>query len=253
LASPTAAQLEELRSAWAAHLVLTFPEQTLDREAHKAFGRAFGTLHVHPLNHARGGDDEILVVKTDANSKYTAGDGWHTDVSCDAIPPLGSALYIKEVPSNGGGDTLFANMYLAWEALSEGLQNFLVDKFAMHDGALPYVGAYGVAPPEGSNYPRNRHPIAPRHPVTGRRLLYVNSGFTSHIEGLKREESRAILDLLFRHIERNPRFQCRVRWQPGTLTLWDNRCTQHHALWDYYPESRYGERVSIVGEAAPAL
>jgi len=143
-------------------------------------------------------------------------------------------------------------MYLAWESLSESLRAFLEDKFAVHDGALPYVGSYGIAPPEGSNYPRTRHPIAPRHPVTGKRLLYVNSGFTSHIEGLKREESRAILDLLFRHIERNPRFQCRVRWQPGTLTLWDNRCTQHHALWDYYPERRYGERVSILGDAAPS-
>lgn len=253
LAAPTEAQLMEIKAAWAQHLVLTFPEQRLDREAHKAFGRAFGTLHVHPLNHARGGDDEILVVKTDAESKYTAGDAWHTDVSCDPIPPLGSALYITEVPSNGGGDTLFANMYLAWETLSESLRAFLEDKFALHDGALPYVGSYGVPPPEGSNYPRNRHPIAPRHPVTGKRLLYVNSGFTSQIEGLKREESRALLDMLFRHIERNPRFQCRVRWQPGTLTLWDNRCTQHHALWDYYPERRYGERVSILGDAPPSL
>ena len=102
LAAPTEAQLMEIKAAWAQHLVLTFPEQRLDREAHKAFGRAFGTLHVHPLNHARGGDDEILVVKTDAESKYTAGDAWHTDVSCDPIPPLGSALYITEVPSNGG-------------------------------------------------------------------------------------------------------------------------------------------------------
>lgn len=161
LAAPTAAQLEEIKAAWAQHLVLTFPEQTLDREAHKAFGRAFGTLHVHPLNHARGGDDEILVVKTDADSKYTAGDAWHTDVSCDPIPPLGSALYLTEVPSSGGGDTLFANMYLAWETLSESLRAFLEDKFAVHDGALPYVGSYGIAPPKGVTIPAPAIPSPP--------------------------------------------------------------------------------------------
>ena len=153
LAAPSAAQLDEIKAAWAQHLVLTFPEQTLDREAHKAFGRAFGTLHVHPLNHARGGDDEILVVKTDAQSKYTAGDGWHTDVSCDPIPPLGTALYITEVPSNGGGDTLFANMYLAWESLSESLRAFLEDKFAVHDVPCPTWVPTGLRPPRAATIP----------------------------------------------------------------------------------------------------
>ncbi len=87
-----------------------------------------------------------------------------------------------------------------------------------------------------------------RHPETGRKILYVNSGFTSHIEGLTRRESDAILNMLFRHIDSTVRLYCRVRWEPGTLTFWDNRCTQHHAVWDYFPESRYGERVSVVGD-----
>jgi taurine dioxygenase len=252
LRDPSAAQLEELRRAWLDHMVLVFRDQQLEREHHKAFGRHFGSLHVHPLNQARSGDPEILVVKTDANSRYTAGDGWHTDVTCDPVPPLGSALYVTETPEVGGGDTLFADMYLAFELLSEPMQRFLEGLTAVHDGALPYVGAYGIQPPEGQQYPRSEHPVVVRHPETGRKLLYVNSGFTSHVRGLKPKESRALLDLLFRHIEATPRLTCRVRWTPGTLTLWDNRCTQHHAVWDYHPHGRYGERVSIVGEAAPA-
>lgn len=248
----TDAQFEEIERAWADWMVLVFRDQAIDKEAHKAFGRRFGELHVHPLNHSRSGDDEILEVKTTANSKYTAGDGWHTDVTCDAFPPMASMLYMHEVPEVGGGDTLYADMYLAYEMLSPAMQAFLEDKVAVHDGAIPYVGAYAVAPPEGQSYPRNEHPVICRHPVTGRRLLYVNAGFTSHIKGLRPKESRAILDMLFRMIESTPALTCRVRWAPQTLTLWDNRCTQHHAVWDYYPHSRWAQRVSIVAPERPA-
>lgn len=193
----------------------------------------------------------MLVVKTTAQSAYTAGEGWHTDVTCDAIPPLGSALYITETPECGGGDTLFANMYMACEMLSPTLRGFLEGLVAVHDGALPYIGSYKSQPPEGG-YPRHEHPVITRHPETGRQILYVNSGFTSHIVGLQRWESRAILDMLFGLLQREPKLHCRVHWKPNTLTLWDNRCTQHQAVWDYYPHSRYGERVSMVGEDAPS-
>ncbi|MEE4300617.1 MAG: TauD/TfdA family dioxygenase [Pseudomonadales bacterium] len=246
------AQFEEIERAWADWMVLVFRDQAIDKAAHKAFGRRFGELHVHPLNHARSGDDEILEVKTTAQSKYTAGDGWHTDVTCDAFPPMASMLYMHEVPEVGGGDTLYADMYLAYEMLSPAMQTFLEDKVAVHDGAIPYVGAYGVAPPTGQDYPRNEHPVICRHPVTGRRLLYVNAGFTSHIKGLKPKESRAILDMLFALIAGTPSLTCRVRWEPQTLTLWDNRCTQHHAVWDYYPHTRWAQRVSIVAPERPA-
>jgi taurine dioxygenase len=251
----TPGQLEDVRRAFRDWMVLVFREQQLDREQHKALGRHFGRLHVHPMHHAgsaRGFDDpEILRVQTTATSKYTAGEGWHSDVTCDEIPPLGSMLYVKEVPGESGGDTLFADMALAYELLSEPMQRFLEGLSAVHDGALPYVGAYGSKPPEGG-YPRNEHPVVTRHPETGRRVLYVNSGFTSHIPALSRRESRALLDFLFAHIAETPKLTCRVRWTPNTLTFWDNRCTQHHAVWDYYPGSRYGERVSIVGEARPS-
>ena len=244
------AQLADIRQAFADWSVLVFRDQHLDREAHKRFGRYFGTLHSHPMNYSRAGDPEILMVRTTADSAYTAGDGWHTDVTCDAIPPLGSALYIRETPECGGGDTLYADMYLAYEMLSEPMQQMLEGLTAIHDGAIPYVGNYKSTPPEGG-YPRNEHPVITVHPVTGRKVLYVNSGFTSHIRGLQPWESRALLDSLYKLIATTPRLYCRVEWQPNTLTLWDNRCTQHHAVWDYYPYTRSGERVSVVGDEPP--
>ncbi|MDH5736741.1 MAG: TauD/TfdA family dioxygenase, partial [Gammaproteobacteria bacterium] len=106
--------------------------------------------------------------------------------------------------------------------------------------------------PEGQSYPSNEHPVICTHPETGKKVLYVNSGFTTHIKGLSRSESRAILDMLFKHIAQTPKLVCRVNWVPNTLTLWDNRCTQHHAVWDYHPHSRYGERVSVVADSRPA-
>lgn len=253
LARPlTDAQLADVRRAWADWLVLVFRDQELTRDQHKAFARHFGRIHVHPMNiHRPDQDPEILVVKTTAKSAYTAGEGWHTDVSCDAVPPLGSALYITETPECGGGDTLFANMYMACEMLSPAMRAFLEPLDAVHDGAMPYIGNYKSTPPEGG-YPRHEHPVITRHPDTGRQVLYVNSGFTTRIVGLQPWESRAILDMAFDLLRREPKLHCRVRWEPGTLTLWDNRCTQHHSVWDYYPHSRYGERVSVLGDTPPS-
>ena len=245
-------QALELDQAFREWMVLAIRDQELTRDQHKAFGRRFGRLHVHPMHAGklRGSDPEILPVVTDGDVAYTAGDGWHTDVTCDEIPPLASMLYLTETPECGGGDTAYADMYLAYELLSETMKNFLEPLEAVHDGALPYVGAYKSTPPEGG-YPRHRHPVIARHPETDRKVLYVNSGFTSHIVGLNPNESRALLDLLFRHIASTLRLHGHVRWEPNTLTLWDNRCTQHHAVWDYYPHSRRGERVSAVGDEAP--
>jgi taurine dioxygenase len=246
-------QFSEICQAWLDWKVLVFRDQALSRDQHKAFGRRFGALHVHPMQHSYGGDPEVLVVKTTATSRYTAGDGWHTDVTCDEVPPLGSMLYVTETPEGGGGDTLYADMYLAYELLSAPMKRFLEGLTAVHDGALPYLGNYRVAPPEGSKYPRNEHPVVITHPQSGRKVLYVNSGFTSHIKGLRTWESRALLQTLFDHIATTPSLTCRVGWRPNTLTLWDNRCTQHHAVWDYHPHTHYGERVTIVGDQRPRL
>jgi taurine dioxygenase len=244
-------QFSEVYRAWLDWKLVVFRDQHLTQDQHKALGRRFGSLHVHPMQHSYGGDPEILRIKTTKDSRYTAGEGWHTDVTCDEIPPMGSMLYITQTPEVGGGDTLFADMYLAWELLSDTMKGMLAGLTAVHDGALPFLSSYRVAPPDGKEYPRSEHPLVIAHPETGRKVLYVNSGFTSHIKGLAPAESKAILQFLFNHIATTPRLYCRVEWQPNTLTFWDNRCTQHHAVWDYYPHSRYGERVTIVGTQRP--
>ncbi|HBP15201.1 MAG: TauD/TfdA family dioxygenase [Pseudomonadota bacterium] len=249
--SLTNEQARDVHQAWIDWKVLVFPDQHLNRDQHKAFARRWGKLHVHPMQPTYGGDEEILVVKTTRNSAYTSGDGWHTDVTCDPIPPLGSMLYVTETPTSGGGDTLFADMYLAYQMLSDPMKAFLDPLAAEHDGAGPYVGSYKSTPPDGG-YPKSQHPVIATHPESGKKLLYVNPGFTTHIVGLGRSESSAVLDMLYRLIDSTPRLYCRVDWEPNTLAFWDNRCTQHHAVWDYWPNSRYGERVSIVGDRPPS-
>jgi len=240
--------IEEIKLAWADWMVLVFRDQKLDREAHKAFGRRFGELHVHLVNHTRPDHDpEIFTVKTTDKTAYTAGEAWHADVTCDEIPPMASMLYITETPECGGGDTLFANMYMAYEMLSPAMKAFLADKKAVHNGGKPYAGN---APPT-DGYPHHEHPVIATHPDTGRKVLYVSSGFTTHIVGLKQFESEVLLDMCHNLLKDEPKLHCRVRWEPNTLTFWDNRCTQHHAVWDYFPYSRYGERVSIVGDHRP--
>ena len=243
-------QARDVHQAWIDWKILVFPDQHLNRDQHKAFARRWGKLHVHPMQPTYGGDEEILVVKTTRDSAYTSGDGWHADVTCDPVPPLGSMLYITETPAIGGGDTLFADMYLAYQMLSDPMKEFLDPLVAEHDGAGPYVGSYKSMPPEGG-YPKSQHPVIVTHPDSGKKLLYVNRGFTSHVVGLGRSESNAVLEMLYRLIDSTPRLYCRVDWEPNTLAFWDNRCTQHHAVWDYWPSSRYGERVSIVGDQPP--
>lgn len=243
-------QARDVHQAWIDWKILVFPNQHLNRDQHKAFARRWGKLHVHPMQPTYGGDEEVLVVKTTRDSAYTSGDGWHTDVTCDPVPPLGSMLYITETPASGGGDTLFADMYLAYQMLSDPMKEFLDPMVAEHDGAGPYVGSYKSTPPEGG-YPKSQHPVIVTHPDSGKKLLYVNRGFTSHIVGLGRSESNAVLEMLYRLIDSTPRLYCRVDWEPNSLAFWDNRCTQHHAVWDYWPNSRYGERVSIVGDQPP--
>ena len=247
---------KELRRALHDWMVLVFPEQALNADQHKDLGRRFGDLHVHPrLRGAKIPHPEILPVHTNADSPFTPGDGWHADVTCEEIPLWGSMLYIRETPTCGGGDTLYANMYMAYELLSDPIKGLLEGLSAVHDGAGPYSEqqAMGIGlPTPGEEFPSCEHPVVVRHPDTGRKLLYVNSAFTTHIVGLSAAESRGLLDLLFHHIASTHKLHCRVHWAPNTLTFWDNLCTQHHAIWDYYPHSRVGGRVSILGQARPS-
>jgi taurine dioxygenase len=237
-------QAEEIHDAWMDNLVIFFRDQTLTVEQHLDFGRRFGELHIHPAAHLPDQHPEILVIKADEKSKHVAGEEWHTDVSCDAEPPMGSLLYLTEVPPDGGGDTLFANMYRAYETLSDPIKTMLAGLTAVHDGKHVYE-RQGYR--DDRQYPRSEHPIVRTHPVTGRQALFVNRGFTTRIVGLGRNESDAILQMLYRHIE-TPEFSVRFHWRPNSLACWDNRCAQHHALFDYFPNRRYGHRVTVKGD-----
>ena len=179
-----------------------------------------------------------------------AGEDWHSDVSCDPEPPMGSILYLMEVPSDGGGDTMFANMYRAYEMLSEPIRKLIDGLAAIHDGEKHYRGRYGNDD-RGKTYPRAEHPIVRTHPETGRKCLFVNRFFTTRIVGLHRSESDAVLEMLYRHIE-TPELSVRFKWQPNSIAFWDNRCTQHKAIWDYYPNVRSGYRIQIKGSAPPS-
>jgi len=240
-------QYEEIHLALMENLVIFFRDQTISVDQQKDFGRRFGKLHTHPAA-PKGLEQhpEILVIRADEKSKRVAGEEWHSDVSCDPEPPMGSILYLTTVPPDGGGDTMFANMYRAYETLSEPLRKMLEGLTAVHDGEHVYRGRYGMKD-EGRVFPRSEHPVIRTHPVTGKKLLFVNRGFTTRIVQLKRDESAAILEMLYRHIE-TPELHCRFKWQPNSIAFWDNRCVQHHALWDYYPAKRYGHRVTICGD-----
>lgn len=240
------AQVLALEAALAQNCVLFFRDQTLTPEAQKAFGRRFGELHLHPAwPGLLEGHPEIMVIAADENSTRIAGEDWHSDVSCDPEPPLGSILYMLEVPPVGG-DTLFASMVAAWEALSAPMRRMLSEMTALHDGESTYRGRY-AGMKDAESYPSAEHPVMRTHPVSGRQALFVNRIFTRRICQLSKTESDALLEMLFQHIEM-PEFQCRFRWQPGSVAFWDNRCAQHHALWDYYPQRRRGLRVTVKGD-----
>jgi len=249
-------QLAEVKRALSENLVLAIRDQKISSDDHKRFARHFGTLHSHLLGGARAFssekyDPEVLAWKTGHESRNTAGDGWHNDVSCDPHPIWVSFLRVLELPEGGGGDTAFANLYLAYESLSEPVKKLLEGLTAIHDGAEGWTAGYGAKPEAGKSFPASEHPVVARHPVTGRKFLFVNPSFTTHIVQLTRSESDAVLQLLYRQVLNNLAFQTRVHWEPDTLLLWDNWATWHHAVWDYYPNSRWGERVSAIRDHGP--
>jgi len=242
-------QVDELHDALAAHQVLFFREQKLDYDSAKAFGRHFGDLHIHPNTPGPDGHPEILPIHADANSKRIAGERWHSDVSCDPEPPLGSILYLHTVPPVGG-DTLFASQYAAYDALSPRLKTYLEGLTAFHDGGPSYraTNAKIGVPETGRLYPSANHPIVRTPPVTGRKALYVNRGFTQRINGLPDDEGRVLLAFLIDHSVK-PDFQVRFRWRANSVAFWDNRAVQHLAVWDYFPQVRSGFRVTIAGDS----
>ena len=244
--------VSSIKAAFLKQHVLVFRDQTLSRDQHKAFGRLFGDLHIHPSkrNGMNQQDPELFIINTKPDAKLTNGEAWHSDVSCEEIPPKASILYVTKCPENGGGDTMFANMHEAFDELSPALQSLLLSKTAYHDGEID-LRNYGVRLRDGQTYPKASHPLVPRHPENGRPYLFANGSFTSHIEGIPRWESDMLLQGLYQRTATNPRIQCRVKWQPNTLVMWDNRSVQHHAILDYAGFARYGERVSVLDSERP--
>jgi len=228
------------------NMVVFFRDQTMDHAQQMTFGRMFGTLHVHPAAPSVPGHPEVMIIHADANSKFVNGEGWHSDVSCEAEPPMGSILQMRVLP-DVGGDTLFSNMVAAYEGLSAPMRSLLSGLTAQHESEHFYRGRYGTDD-RGKAYPSATHPVVRTHPVSGKQALFVNSFFTTRIVELSKPESDTLLAFLFRHVE-TPEFQCRFRWAPGSVAFWDNRSAQHKALWDYYPHTRSGTRVTILGDA----
>lgn len=241
-------QVKELHDAIVAYGVIFFRDQKIDFEAHERFVRYFGEPHVHvggkgTASQMIPGHPAIRKQYFDANSKRVSGEGWHSDQSCAEIPPKYSILYQEQVPPDGGGDTMFLSAYKAYEELSPSMKVYLEDKIATHDGAKSYDKGADI-------YPVANHPVVVRHPESGRRLLFVNSDTTTRINDVSREESDAILQFLFNHLSR-PHWSMRFRWTDHSIAMWDNRCTQHMAIWDYWPNIRCGYRMFVKGTERP--
>jgi taurine dioxygenase len=241
-----AAHVPEIRAALLKHGVIFFRDQRMTQEQHIAFARHFGVLEIHPATPKDQPNPEVLRIAYGPKSKG-AENHWHSDVTWRECPSLGSILYAREVPECGG-DTLFANMHLAYERLSEPLQRFCESLTAVHDIARVFGKRLGKTPEElHEQYPPMRHPVIRTHPETGERAIYVNTAFTSHVEGLSKEQSQWLLDHLYKTAW-DVEIQCRFRWQAGSVAFWDNRVCQHFAVSDYFPARRVMERVTIAGD-----
>jgi len=252
------ATASDLHQALLDHCVIFFRDQHLTPEQHLRLGRRFGTLNVHEFVEAMTGHPEILVVaKNEADTK-NFGCGWHSDVTYLDKPALGSILYALEVPAYGG-DTMFANQYLAYEALSPGMRHMLEGLTAIHSAGHVYgLGArhdyarFDELSAMQMLYSKTahrevEHPAVRTHPVIGRKCLYVNGAFTTRFKDMTVEESRPLLQFLYEHAVR-PEFTCRFRWETNSVAFWDNRCVQHYALNDYHGQRRVMHRVTVNGD-----
>jgi taurine dioxygenase len=253
-------QFDEIRSAFAQYGVIFFRDQDLTPEQHLAFAKRWGTINVNRFFRPVEGHPQIAEVRKDPDQTENIGGDWHTDHSYDRIPAMGSILYAREVP-DVGGDTMFASMYAAYEALSDGLKSVLGDLRAEHSSRIAFgneqphrVGhddlAGRIGNPEAATQDA-LHPVIIRHPLSGRPALYVNRAFTIRFEGWTTEESQPLLDFLYDHAVQDA-FTCRFGWRAGSLAIWDNRATHHRALNDYDGKRRLMHRITIEGEPLAA-
>ncbi len=242
----------QIRQALLDYQVLFFPSQRMTPVALKNFARRFGPLYVHPYARGLSQHPEVVpVVREPDDVGRVFGGSWHADLTFEDEPVLGSALYAIEVPSRGG-DTMFASLSAAYEALSDGLKNVLTGLNAVHSAAVAYgrgtVAGARTMDLKTVDEPREvLHPVVRIHPETGRPGLFVNRLNTRRFEGWSAAESAPLLEFLFAHSVR-PEFTCRFRWRPGSLAFWDNRCVQHLALNDYAGQRREMHRVTVQGD-----
>ncbi|MGR8918408.1 MAG: TauD/TfdA dioxygenase family protein [Gammaproteobacteria bacterium] len=242
----------EIRAALLDRLVVFFRDQDLDPERLVAFARRFGEIGYYPFVEGMAGHPEVVEVVKKENETVNFGGLWHTDTSYLERPPLGSVLYAVEVPEVGG-DTLFGNMYLAYEALSDGYKALLeglrgVNSAEKPDAAVTRVNRMLDKPRDTADVVTTAaHPIVRTHPETGRRALYCSKAHTLTIEGMTPAESAPILEYLYT-LQQREEFGCRWHWEPGSVAFWDNRAAQHNALNDYHGHRRVMHRVTLKGD-----
>ncbi len=257
LASCSDAKLDAIRQTIYEHGVAVFRDQEFSPEDHIKFGRRWGGIDVNNYFPLQADYQEIAVVRKEADQKTNIGGAWHTDHSYDQIPAMGSVLVARELPPSGG-DTMWAHMGAAYDALPDDLKVAVEGLNAFHTADHVYKADGLYAQTDLGKGLRGQdlktgaiHPVVIRHPVTGRRLLYVNSSFTIHFVGQTRAESLPLLRRLCDAalLEDN---QCRLQWTPGTVAIWDNRTTWHNALNDYQGHAREMHRITLSGEALAA-
>lgn len=250
---PDDAAIAEIRAALLKHKVIFFEDQHLTPVLHRDIAARFGALHTHPLYPGVPEAPELFILDNHAGNP-TDNDAWHTDVTFIETPPLGALLYAKSLPENGG-DTVWADMQAAYEALSPPMRAFLSGLDAVHDFARGFPAKLTVAQAAGETkytravekHPPVVHPVVRTHPETGADSLFVNYGFTARIKSLRRNESDALLAMLFDHVKK-PEFHVRWKWKPNALAFWDNRITQHYAVNDYLPARRVMHRATVLGD-----
>jgi alpha-ketoglutarate-dependent taurine dioxygenase len=241
-----------IRRAWLEHLVIFFKDQELSPAQFLAFARRFGQVIEYPFIKGLEGSPEIVPVVKLEHERVNFGGIWHSDTAYLEVPPMASMLIAREVPP-AGGDTMFSNMYLAYETLSNGMKRLLEGLVAVNSSAKADVSQTredrmkDSARADGKKEYVAAHPVVRVHPETGRKALYVNVGHTVCFEGMTPEESAPILDYLFRHQIR-PELTCRFRWRVGSIAFWDNRCTQHYPINDYHGYRRVMHRVTLAGD-----
>jgi taurine dioxygenase len=247
------ATVAEIRQALLDHCVIFFRDQEFGAEQHKRLARRFGEIFIHPNYYGMQADPEIVEIRREVGDTKVVGEDWHTDTTMVAEPPMGAILYAIEVPPYGG-DTLFANQYLAYETLSDGMKRLLGGLRAVHSDrtvAGPKVDHTGRSTKARADADWREtisvHPVVRTHPETRRKLLFVNYSYTTNFEGMTEEESRPLLHYLFEQGHR-PEFTCRFRWTKGAVAFWDNRCVKHLAVNDAQPFRRYMRRVQIAGD-----